>query len=163
LRSEHVCVVFIDRLETVQNSAWRFWPIMTNVDRKMASSETMSVSLGHGVRFGEQHPAGEADRVDVDERHRAGERGDGVGDAELDVGCPTGGVLDDDRMMDGRMTDGRMTDGRGRHLRHLSDRCALPARFPRRRGARSKLPGWRRRSHPGMPPWCCSTPIAGYA
>ena len=30
------------------NSAWRFWPIMTNVDRKIASSETIRVSLGHG-------------------------------------------------------------------------------------------------------------------
>ena len=27
----------------------RFCPIMTNVDRKIASSETMSVSVGHGL------------------------------------------------------------------------------------------------------------------
>jgi hypothetical protein len=30
------------------NSAWRFWPIMTDADKKIASSETINVSLGHG-------------------------------------------------------------------------------------------------------------------
>jgi len=30
-------------------SACRFWPIMTNVDRKIASSDTISVSVGHGL------------------------------------------------------------------------------------------------------------------
>ena len=31
------------------NVACRFWPIITNVDRKIASSETTSVSVGHGL------------------------------------------------------------------------------------------------------------------
>jgi hypothetical protein len=30
-------------------AAWRFCPIMTNVDRKMASSETTKVSVGQGL------------------------------------------------------------------------------------------------------------------
>ena len=29
--------------------ACRFWPIMTKVDRKIASSDTISVSVGHGL------------------------------------------------------------------------------------------------------------------
>jgi len=29
--------------------ACRFWPIMTKVDRKIASSDTMSVRVGHGL------------------------------------------------------------------------------------------------------------------
>ena len=31
------------------DTSWRFWPIMTNVERKIASSETASVSVGHGL------------------------------------------------------------------------------------------------------------------
>ena len=31
------------------NAAWRFCPIITNVDRKIASSDTTSVSFGHGL------------------------------------------------------------------------------------------------------------------
>ena len=30
-------------------AAWRFWPIITNVDKKMASSDTISVSVGQGL------------------------------------------------------------------------------------------------------------------
>ena len=29
-------------------AAWRFWPIITNVDRKIASSETTRVNVGQG-------------------------------------------------------------------------------------------------------------------
>ena len=31
------------------NADCRFWPIMTNVDRKIASSETMNVNVGQGL------------------------------------------------------------------------------------------------------------------
>src|SRR5690242_17030965 len=32
------------------NAAWRFWPIITKVDKKIASRETTRVSVGHGDR-----------------------------------------------------------------------------------------------------------------
>ena len=46
---------------------------------------TRSVSASATGQIDEQHPARERDGVDVDERHRAGERGDCVGDAKLGV------------------------------------------------------------------------------
>jgi hypothetical protein len=53
---------------------------MTNVDRKIASSETISVSIGHGFGLDEQHPGSEKRDVKVDERHRPRESGDPVSD-----------------------------------------------------------------------------------
>jgi hypothetical protein len=76
---------------------------MTKVDRKIASSDTTSVSFGHGscelrprILFEHDHPDGERGDVDVHERHRARERGNAVGDAELEVGRPALPVLYDE-------------------------------------------------------------------
>jgi hypothetical protein len=40
------------------------------------------------VRLDEQHPNRKQGGVDVDERHRPGERGDGVRESQLQVGGP---------------------------------------------------------------------------
>ena len=58
---------------------------MTNVDRKIASSDTISVSVGHGLFSMNEHPDSEHRDVQVDEIHRSGESGDRVGDPQLNV------------------------------------------------------------------------------
>jgi hypothetical protein len=57
----------------------RFWLIITNVDRKIASSETIHRQQPKGVLLhAEADPRGKPDHVDVQERHPAGERRDRV-------------------------------------------------------------------------------------
>ena len=51
--------------------ACRFCPIMTKVDRKIASSDTTSVSVGHGHFSNQIIQTREHDDVHVDERHRS--------------------------------------------------------------------------------------------
>ena len=55
--------------------------------------------LRPGVGLHEQHPQGEDHGVDVDELHRSGEGGDGVGDPQLQVGGATGLVRHHDRVV----------------------------------------------------------------
>ncbi len=64
----------------------RFWLIITNVERKIASSETIIVSSPYGYAS-TPNPIQqrEPDDVNVDEQHRAGERRDAIGDAVLDA------------------------------------------------------------------------------
>jgi hypothetical protein len=55
-------------------------PIMTNVERKIASSETIRVSVGHGLLSSTSIQNGKKAGVNVDEAHGAGEGRDLVGD-----------------------------------------------------------------------------------
>ena len=49
-------------------AACRFWPIITKVDRKIASSETTNVSVGHGLFSRSSIHSANTRCVDVDER-----------------------------------------------------------------------------------------------
>ena len=51
------------------------------------------------VRLDEEHPQHEHHGVDVDEPHRTGEGGDGIGDAQLRVGAAAVLVSDQRRMV----------------------------------------------------------------
>jgi hypothetical protein len=75
---------------------------MTEVERNIASSETIVVSRPGIFLDTEPDPAGEPGDVDVDEPHRAGERGDAIGDPALDALRSLFGVPDQRRVAVGR-------------------------------------------------------------
>jgi hypothetical protein len=81
------------------NAACRFWPIITNVDRKITSSDTINVSVGHGLFLDEQHPDSEDRDVQVDEVHRPGESSDLISDPQLNILGTSRLLLQDDRVV----------------------------------------------------------------
>ena len=76
----------------------RFWPIITNVDRKIASSETTRVNVGHGLFSNTTIHTANARRGGR-RTSCARELGYRVGDPELDVLGAVLALLDDDRMV----------------------------------------------------------------
>lgn len=56
--------------------------------------------LRPGVSLGEEHPRGKGGGVQVDERHRTGERRGPISHPQLHVRRSSSGVGDDDRVMD---------------------------------------------------------------
>src|SRR5207248_7289472 len=101
-RSSRFCLsssltVFHSRFATTWRLASaRFWLIVTKVERKIASSETIIVSSPNGYFLNaEPDPAAEPNDVDVDEPHRAGEGRDLVRDPVLDALGALLGVLEE--------------------------------------------------------------------
>ena len=58
---------------------------MTNVDRKIASSDTISVNVGHGLFSMTSIQMAEPRDMQIDEIHRPGETGHPIGDPQLKV------------------------------------------------------------------------------
>ncbi len=57
---------------------------MTNVDKKIASSDTTRASIGHGYFSNSAIHKGEQGHMNPDEVHRAGECGDVIGQLQVD-------------------------------------------------------------------------------
>ena len=146
----------------------RFWLIITKVERKIASSETMIVSRPNWIMLDAQpDPTGEPDDVDVDERHRTGECGDRVRNPVLGELLSLRGMFEErrvDRLRWPHRQDppvqraswGSVTGGRcvfgcgvGCHCRIIS---RPPHQRPPTRRATSFATGCPESSPPGRPP-----------
>jgi hypothetical protein len=84
--------------------------------------------------------------VQVDEPHRAGERGDVVGDPQLDVGGPLVELLDDRRVVEHRGVERVHVDESGHGRSSLGGRS--PKILPSRQPSWQRISPWAQRAQP---------------
>ena len=71
-------------------ACWKDLPVLADHDERRQEDRLRGYDEGEagpGAGLHEQHPADEDHRVEIDEWHGAGELGDRIGDAQLDVRC----------------------------------------------------------------------------